>query len=81
MEYLVGVYFEAFTHTTEMKKLKAGYLFDKILHHFKKKSELQSERNLYIYSAHDITIVNVLNALNLYHVSIYIFLFFFEFRC
>lgn len=63
---------EAYTHTNEMKKYRAGFLIKEILDRFKIKSQslLQPDRSIWIYSAHDTTIVNVLNALNLYEVDI-----------
>lgn len=69
-EYLVGVHLESFTYTTELKKLKAGYLIDKILQHFYKKidSTLHPDRNLWIYSAHDVTLAILLNALDMFDV-------------
>lgn len=66
----VGLYFESYAHTTEMKKFRAGYFIKKMLDHFHKKinSSLHPDRNLWIYSAHDITISVFLNALGLYDV-------------
>lgn len=63
---------EAYTHTTEMKKYRAGFLIKEMLDRFKNKSQslLQPDRSIWIYSAHDTTIVNILNALNLYEVNI-----------
>lgn len=75
LENLVGVYYEAYTHTTELKQLKAGYLLQEMLDHFYKKTKslLYPDRTLWIYSAHDITIAILLNALNLYDVISSIF--------
>lgn len=72
MEYFAAVYFESFTHTAEMKKAKTGFLIKELFDHFKQKSlsQLQPDRVLWIYSAHDNTIINVLNALNVYHFHV-----------
>lgn len=63
---------EAYTHTNELKKYRAGFLIKEMLNRFKNKSQslLQPDRSLWIYSAHDTIIVNVLNALNLYEVNL-----------
>lgn len=55
-----------------MKKAKTGFLIKEIFDRFKNKSLslLKPDRSLWIYSAHDVTIVNVLNALNVYEVRI-----------
>lgn len=70
LEYLTAINFVAFTHTTEMKKAKAGFLIKEIFERFKNKTRslLEPDRSLWIYSAHDNTIINVLNALNVYEV-------------
>lgn len=70
MEYLAGVFFEASSHSEEMKKLKVGYLLKEMLEHFQAKisSTLTPDRSLFIYSAHDTTIANFLNGLNVYDV-------------
>lgn len=74
LKHLAVLYYEAFTHTTEMKKIQAGFLIKEILDRFTNKSLslLQPDRKLWIYSAHDLTIVNILNALNVFDV-IYFF--------
>lgn len=81
LEYLAAVWFEANTHTMEMKKLSGGYLIKEMLDHFKDKisSTLKPNRSLWIYSAHDATIANVLNSLGLFDV-IYFQPFFFSIR-
>lgn len=70
LEYFAARFFESFTHTTEMKKAKAGFLIKEIFNRFKNKTLnlLHPDRSLWIYSAHDNTIINVLNALNVYQV-------------
>lgn len=71
MEYLAAFHLQTFTHTTELKKLEAGFLIKDILDRFKNKSLalLQPDRSLWLNAAHDLTIVNILNALNLYDVK------------
>lgn len=48
-----------------MARLKSGFLFKEILDHFSMKinSTLKPDRSLWVYSAHDITIINLLNSL------------------
>lgn len=55
-----------------MKKIKAGILIKEILDRSKNKSMdmLEPDLSLWFYSAHDTTIVHLLNALNLYDVRI-----------
>lgn len=71
LEFFLAFYFQSATHTTEMKKTKAGFLIREIFDRFKNKtlSLLSPDRKLWIYSAHDNTITNTLNALGLYDVS------------
>lgn len=70
MEYLATVHLETFTHSTELKKLEAGFIIKEMLDRFKNKtlSMLEPDRSLWIYAAHDLTLINILNALNLYEV-------------
>lgn len=66
--YLSLFYFTIFTHSTDMKKLRSGYLLKEILDRSKKKatSELTPDRSLWMYFAHDNSIVDILNSLGLY---------------
>ena len=66
--------FKLLSNTTEMKKLKSGYLLKEMLERFTQKtqSKLNPDRSLYIYSGHDITISNLLNSLGLFDVIIII---------
>lgn len=59
------------TNTKLLSRLKAGFLIREMLDHFtaKKDSTMMPDRSLWIYSAHDYTIINLLNALGLYDVS------------
>lgn len=68
LEYLSAVWFEANTHSEEMKKLKAGYFLKEMLEHFEAKISSTLKTDLWIYSTHDVAIVNVLNGLNVYDV-------------
>lgn len=58
----------------------AGFLLKEILDRFTNKtlSILQPDRKMWIYSAHDLNIVSILNALNLYKVILYFFFLFVE---
>lgn len=64
------------TNTKLLARLKVGFLIRDILERFtmKKDSTLTPNRVLWMYSAHDETIINVLNALNLFEVLKFIFL-------
>lgn len=72
LEYLAAVHLETFTHTTELKRLEAGYIIKEMLDRFEKKSQqmLQPNSSLWIYVAHDLSLVNILNALDLYEVCL-----------
>lgn len=69
--YLATFYFALFTQTTEMKKLRAGYLLKEILDRLndKTKSTLSPNRSLWMYFAHDNTLVDLLNSLDLFDVN------------
>lgn len=69
-EFLMKFYFIIFTQTTEMKRLKSGFLLKEILDRFtnKTQSTLTPDRNLWMYFAHDITLSNMLNSLGLFEV-------------
>lgn len=71
-EYLMHYYFQMFTQTPEMKRIKSGYLLKEILDRFtnKTQSTLSPDRSLWLYFAHDITITNMLNSLGLFKVQI-----------
>ncbi|XP_031632798.1 lysosomal acid phosphatase-like [Contarinia nasturtii] len=67
-EYLAICYFKIYSETTEMKKLKSGFLLKEIFDRFTSKiqSNLSPDRSLVMYFAHDITITNMLSSLGLY---------------
>lgn len=60
--------FPAFTATTELKKLKSGFLLKDILDRFTEKYEntLSPNRSLWMYFGHKTTLINLLNTLGLY---------------
>ncbi|XP_031636524.1 uncharacterized protein LOC116349297 [Contarinia nasturtii] len=73
LEYFSAANFQMITHTTEMKKTIAGFLIRDIFDRFRNRtlsSTVSSHIKLFIYSAHDNTIINTLNALNLYDMRI-----------
>lgn len=70
MEYIATFDYKTYTDIPKTARLKSGFLLKEILEHFSQKinSTLKPDRNLYFYSAHDITITNLMNALGLYEV-------------
>lgn len=70
LEQIVGTHFEAMTHSNEMKKIKGGVLIREMLKRFKEKSlsRLRPDHSIWVYSAHDTTLANILNTLNVYEV-------------
>lgn len=69
-EYLALFHFKIFTPTTQMKKLKSGFLLKEILDRSMAKTQATGspDYSLYMYFAHDNTIANMLNSLGLYWV-------------
>lgn len=69
--YLAEFYFALFTQTDELKKLRAGFLLKEILDRSdnKTKSTLSPDRSLWMYFAHDNTLVDILNSLHLFDVN------------
>lgn len=58
-------YLRLITETPFMKRIKAGPLMTEIIENmFSKKNNLPQERSINIYSAHDVTLVNLMNAMN-----------------
>ncbi|XP_023293172.2 prostatic acid phosphatase isoform X1 [Lucilia cuprina] len=68
MTYIADFTFSLSTYTRQMARLKAGPLIKEMLERFvdKSKGKLNPNRSLWIYSAHDTTVANVLNTLKLY---------------
>ncbi|XP_054734328.1 prostatic acid phosphatase [Anastrepha obliqua] len=71
MTYIADFAFSITTYTRHMARLKAGPLIKEMLHRFadKTRGSLKPDRSVWIYSAHDTTVANVLNALNLYNMK------------
>lgn len=63
-----GLSFAVKTYTKLLARLKIGPLLKEILGHYKNKTEnrLDPNRNLWIYSAHDTTVANILNGLGVF---------------
>lgn len=59
------------SYNNELKKIKPGYLLKSIFDRMRNKiqSTLKPDRKLFMYFAHDITIVSILNGLGLYKVN------------
>lgn len=71
MEYIAKYHLKLYTDTPLLARLKHGFLIKKIFDCFTQKinSTLKPDRSLFLYSAHDVTIANVLNSLGLFEVN------------
>ena len=71
LDYLGAMNYQSVTHSTEMKKLRAGFLIKEMLDRFKNKtlSLLTPDRTVWLYAAHGSVVSNVLNSLSLFDVS------------
>lgn len=71
MSYVSALTFQFSTYTRPMARLKVGPLIREMLERFAHKAQgnLRPNRNVWMYSAHDTTVVSVLNALKVYEVS------------
>ncbi|CAG9810751.1 unnamed protein product [Chironomus riparius] len=59
-------YLRLITETPFMKRIKAGPLMTEIMENmFSKKNSLPQEYDVNIYSAHDVTLVNLMNSMNI----------------
>lgn len=69
--HLNKYFYKMISGTTELKKLKSGFLLKEMLERFKKKalSTLSPDRVLYFYSSHDTTLAPMLNSLGLFEVK------------
>lgn len=69
-EYISTFWFKFITGTTELKRLKSGFLLKQLLDRFKNKtlSLLPAEQMMQIYSGHDITISGILDSLDVFEV-------------
>lgn len=72
MEYIAKLHINSYAATPELARLKSGFLIKEIMERFKKKIDatLSPDRSLWLYSAHDYTIANMLNAFGVYKVRI-----------
>ncbi|KAG5673760.1 hypothetical protein PVAND_003780 [Polypedilum vanderplanki] len=61
-----GLSFAVKTYTPLLARLKTGPLLKEILNLFQNKTEGKKTKNLYIYSAHDTTVANMLNTLGVF---------------
>lgn len=69
-EHLRKFYMEFMTGTTELKRLKSGFLLKEIFDRFKNKTlSLLPEKLMQLYSGHNLTIASLLNSLGIFSVS------------
>lgn len=70
MEYIAKYHLKSYCATPKLARLKSGFLIKEIIERFTQKinSNLKPDRSLWLYSAHDVTISNLLNSLNLFEV-------------
>lgn len=83
MEYITKYSYAMYTNTKELARLKFGFLLKDIMDRFKRKIESTLkplERRLWLYTAHDYTISNILNGLGVFEVSIWFFAFWNDFK-
>ncbi|XP_019546796.2 prostatic acid phosphatase [Aedes albopictus] len=68
LKSICGEMFRYSTNTTAMTRLRAGPIIKEILTRFQQKVDntLVPSRNLWMYSGHDISVVNLLNGLGLF---------------
>lgn len=72
MQKLAYFCFKMRTNTKQLARLKVGFFIREIFGRFSQKMDgtLSPDRSVWIYSAHDTTIANVLNTLGLFEVAI-----------
>lgn len=70
MQWLASRSFATNTYTPKLARLKAGFLIKEIFQRFSNKSAslTNPKQSMWIYSAHDTTVANVLNSLGLFEV-------------
>lgn len=70
------IWFTGYIRTNDTLKARGGFLVREILERFKNKTMgiLKPDRSLWIYSAHDNTLVNTLSILNIFDVKLTIFI-------
>lgn len=73
MEKLANFCFSMKTNTKVLARLKTGFFFKEVFERFANKtnSKLSPDRKLWLYSAHDTTIANILNSLGLFKVTFF----------
>lgn len=73
LTFISNFAFSINTHTRKLARLKTGPLLKDVLNRFeiKHKKQLKPDRNVFIYSAHDTTVANLLNTLKLFQVYPY----------
>lgn len=73
VDYIVKFSYRMYTDTKQLARLKSGFLLKEILEHFSQKanSTLSPDRSLWLYSAHDYTVSNMLNSLGLFEVGFF----------
>lgn len=71
MGYIAKYYFKLNTDTPQLARLSTGFLLKEIFERFAQKinKTLQPDRSVYIYSAHDGTVANLLNSFGLFEVD------------
>lgn len=71
MQWISSLSFQVPTYTRLLARLKAGFLLREILKRSQEKSvgSKKVPQNFWMYSAHDTTIADILNTLNLFEVS------------
>lgn len=73
MENITKYSYAMYTNTKELARLRVGWLLKDMMERFKQKIELTlipKERRLWLYTAHDYTIANILNGLGVFEVGI-----------
>lgn len=72
MKEITDYSYKLSTYTPELAKLRNGFLLKDILDRSLDKShnKLEPNRSVWMYSGHETTIINMLNSLGLYSVSI-----------
>lgn len=70
MKWIATRSFATATNTKTLARLKTGFLLSEILDRFRNKTmgELLPNRSMWVYSAHDTTIANVLNTLGMFEL-------------
>lgn len=68
MQYIATYDFLLYSSTPELARFASGFLIKEILENFSRKinATLDPNRSLWLYSAHDYTIVNALNSFGLF---------------